>query len=390
VLKRIYLDHAATTPVHPEVREAVLPFLAEYFGNPSSIHSFGREVKKAIEEAREKVANLIGAKPEEIIFTSGATEADNQAIFGLAKANENKGKHIITSSIEHHAVGETCEMLEKMGFEVTYLPVDEKGLLNPQQVAEAITEKTILVTIMHGNNEIGTIQPISEIGDVVKAKGVYFHSDAVQTTGQIPVNVDDLKVDLMSLSAHKMYGLKGAGALYIRKGTRLQKFIYGGAQERRKRAGTENIVGIISLGKAAEIALRELPERMAHNIKLRDKLIDGILEKIPHVRLNGDREKRLPNNVNMSFQYVEGESLLLNLDLKGIAASSGSACTSGSLDPSHVLTAIGLSHEIAHGSLRMTVGRDNTEEDINYLLEVLPAVLEKLRAMSPLYKCVNE
>jgi len=385
VLKRIYLDHAATTPVHPEVREAVLPFMGEYFGNPSSVHSFGREVKKAIEEAREKVASLVGAKPEEIIFTSGATESDNWAIFGIAKANEKKGNHIITSNIEHHAVGDACEMLEKMGFEVTYLPVDENGLLHPEQVEAAITEKTILVTIMHGNNEIGTIQPIKEIGEIVKAKGVYFHTDAVQTTGQIPVNVNELKVDLMSISAHKMYGLKGVGALYVRKGTKLGKFIYGGAQERRKRSGTENIVGIISLGKAAEIAQRELEQRMAHNTKLRDKLINGILEKIPHVRLNGDREKRLPNNVNMSFQYVEGESLLLNLDLKGIAASSGSACTSGSLDPSHVLLAIGLSHEIAHGSLRMTVGSDNTEADIDYVLEVLPEIMDRLRAMSPLY-----
>lgn len=385
MLKRIYLDHAATTPVHPEVREAVLPFMGEYFGNPSSVHSFGREVKKAIEEAREKVANLIGAKPEEIIFTSGATESDNHAIFGIAKANEKKGNHIITTNIEHHAVGDTCEILEKMGYQVTYLPVDENGLISPKQVEEAITDKTVLVTIMHGNNEIGTIQPIKEIGEVVKAKGVYFHTDAVQTTGQIPVDVNDLKVDLMSISAHKMYGLKGVGALYLRKGTKLGKFIYGGAQERRRRSGTENIVGIISLGKAAEIAQKELEQRVAHNTRLRDKLIDGILEKIPHVRLNGDRVHRLPNNVNISFQYVEGESLLLTLDLKGIAASSGSACTSGSLDPSHVLLAIGLSHEIAHGSLRLTMGRDNTEEDIDYVLEVLPEIVAKLRAMSPLY-----
>lgn len=385
VLKRIYLDHAATTPVHPEVREAVLPFMGEYFGNPSSVHSFGREVKKAIEEAREKVANLIGAKPEEIIFTSGATESDNHAIFGIVKANEKKGNHIITTNVEHHAVGDTCEILEKMGYQVTYLPVDENGLISPKQVEEAITDKTVLVTIMHGNNEIGTIQPIKEIGEVVKAKGVFFHTDAVQTTGQIPVNVNDLKVDLMSISAHKMYGLKGVGALYVRKGTKLGKFIYGGAQERRRRSGTENIVGIISLGKAAELAQKELEQRVVHNTKLRDKLIDGILEKIPHVRLNGDRVHRLPNNVNISFRYVEGESLLLTLDLKGIAASSGSACTSGSLDPSHVLLAIGLSHEIAHGSLRLTVGRDTTEEDIDYVLEVLPEIVAKLRAMSPLY-----
>lgn len=385
-MKRIYLDHAATTPVHPEVKEAVLPFLGEYFGNPSSVHSFGREVKKAVEEARERVANLIGAKPEEIIFTSGATESDNNVVFGVARANKKKGNHVITSNIEHHAILDTCEELEKEGFEVTYLPVDENGLINPDDVEKAITDKTILVTIMHGNNEIGTIQPIKEIGEIVKAKGIYFHTDAVQTTGQIPVNVDDLKVDLMSLSGHKMYGIKGVGALYVRKGTKIGKFIYGGAQERKKRSGTENIVGIVGLGKAAEISQRELSARVAHNTRLRDKLIKGIEEKIPHVRLNGDREKRLPGNVNFSFLYVEGESLLLNLDLKGIAASSGSACTSGSLDPSHVLLAIGLTHEVAHGSLRMTIGTGNTEEDIDYVLEVLPEIVAKLRSMSPLYK----
>lgn len=385
-MKKIYLDHAATTPVHPEVKEAVLPFLGEYFGNPSSVHSFGREVKKAIEEARERVAGLIGAKPEEIFFTSGATESDNYTVFGIARANSKKGNHIITTQIEHHAILDTCQQLEKEGFEVTYLPVDENGLVSPEDVEKAITDKTVLVTIMHGNNEIGTIQPIKVIGEIVKAKGIYFHTDAVQTVGQIPVNVDDLKVDLLSLSGHKQYGIKGVGALYIRKGTKIQKFIYGGAQERKRRSGTENIVGIVGLGKAAEISQKELLERMAHNTKLRDKLIKGIEEKVPHILLNGDRYKRLPGNVNFSFKYVEGESLLLNLDLKGIAGSSGSACTSGSLDPSHVLLAIGLDHETAHGSLRLTIGRGNTEEEIDYVLEVLPGIVDKLRAMSPLYK----
>jgi len=384
-MERIYLDHAATTPIHPEVKEAVLPFLGEYFGNPSSVHSFGREVKKAVEEAREKVASLIGAKPEEIIFTGSATEADNNVVFGVARANKNKGNHVITSSIEHHAVLDSCKELEKEGFEVTYLPVDEKGLVNPADVEKAITEKTILVTIMHGNNEVGTIQPIKEIGEIVKAKGIYFHTDAVQTVGQIPVNVDDLKVDLMSLTGHKMYGLKGAGALYIRKGTKIGKFIHGGAQERKKRAGTENIVGIIALGKAAETSERELLARVEHATSLRDKLIKGIEEKIPYVHLNGDREKRLPGNVNFCFEYVEGEALLFSLDAKGVAGSSGSACNSGSLTASFVLLAMGIPAEIAQGSLRLTIGRDNTEEQIDYVLEVLPEIVDRLRAMSPAY-----
>lgn len=384
-MERIYLDHAATTPIHPEVKEAVLPFLGEFFGNPSSVHSFGREVKKAVEEAREKVANLIGAKSEEIIFTSGATESDNNVVFGIARANKNKGNHIITSQIEHHAILDSCEALEKEGFEVTYLPVDENGLVNPADVEKAITEKTILVTIMHANNEVGTIQPIKEIGQIVKAKGIYFHSDAVQTTGQIPVNVDDLKVDLMSLSGHKMYGIKGVGALYVRKGTKINKFIFGGAQERKKRSGTENIVGIVALGKAAEVAERELPERQAHNTKLRDKLIKGLEEKIPYIRLNGHREKRLPGNVNFCFEYVEGEALLYSLDAKGVAGSSGSACNSGSLAASFVLLAMGIPAEVAQGSLRLTIGRENTEAQIDYVLEVLPEIVDRLRAMSPAY-----
>ncbi|MGM9572329.1 MAG: cysteine desulfurase NifS [bacterium] len=384
-MRKIYLDNAATTPVHPEVREAVLPYLEEYFGNPSSIHYFGREVKKAIDLAREQVAALIGAKADEIIFTSGATESDNYAILGIARAKKEKGNHIITSAIEHHAVLDTCESLKKEGFEVTVLPVDSDGLVNPADVRAAITDKTILITIMHANNEIGTIQPIKEIGAIAKEKGVLFHVDAVQTVGQIPVNVDELQVDLMSLSGHKMYGIKGSGALYVRKGVRPEKIIFGGAQERKKRAGTENIVGIVALGKAAEIAKRELPERIKHNTALREKLIKGILDKVPYVILNGHREKRLPGNVNFCFEYIEGESLLMNLDFQGIAGSTGSACTSGSLSASHVLLAIGLSPDIAPSSLRLTIGRNNTEEDIDYVLDVLPKAVEKLRMMSPTY-----
>jgi len=384
-MQRVYLDHAATTPIHPEVKEAVLPFLGEYFGNPSSVHSFGREVKKAVEEAREKVANLIGAKSEEIIFTGGATESDNHTIFGVARANRKKGNHIITSTIEHHAILDSCQALEKEGFEVTYVPVNEDGLINPADVEKALTDRTILVSIMYANNEVGTIQPIKEIGKIVKARNIYFHTDAVQATGQIPLQVDDLQVDLLSLSGHKMYGIKGVGALYVRKGTRIERFIHGGAQERKKRAGTENIVGIVGLGKAAEIALRELPEREEHNRRLRDKLIAGIEEKIPYVRLNGHREKRLPGNVNFCFDYIEGESLLMSLDMKGIAGSSGSACNSGSLTASYVLLAMNIPAEIAQGSLRLTIGRDNTEEQIDYVLEVLPVIVERLRAMSPAY-----
>ena len=315
-MRKIYLDNAATTPVHPEVREAVLPYIEEYFGNPSSIHYFGREVKKAIDLAREQVAALIGAKADEIIFTSGATESDNYAILGIARAKKEKGNHIITSAIEHHAVLDTCESLQKEGFEITVLPVDSDGLVNPADVRAAITDKTILITIMHANNEIGTIQPIKEIGAIAKEKGVLFHVDAVQTVGQIPVNVDELQVDLMSLSGHKMYGIKGSGALYVRKGVRPDKIIFGGAQERKKRAGTENIVGIVALGKAAEIAKRELPERMKHNTALREKLIKGILDKVPYVILNGHREKRLPGNVNFCFEYIEGESFSSVIRLK--------------------------------------------------------------------------
>ncbi|AZR73082.1 cysteine desulfurase NifS [Anoxybacter fermentans] len=390
-MKRVYLDNSATTPTRPEVIEAMLPYFNEYFGNPSSIHSFGREVSKGVTEARENVAKLLGAEePAEIIFTSGGTESDNLAIIGTALAKKDKGNHIITTKIEHHAVLHTCEYLEKyFGCEVTYLPVDEYGMVDPKDVRKAITDKTILITIMFANNEIGTIQPVAEIGKIAKEHGVLFHTDAVQAVGSIPINVQEMNIDMLSLSGHKFNGPKGVGALYVRRGIKLVPHMHGGAQERKRRASTHNTPGIIGLGKAAELALKELDEKREKLTRLRDKLITGIEEKIPEVILNGHRTQRLPNNVNFSFKYIEGESLLLNLDLKGIAASSGSACTSGSLDPSHVLLAIGRSHEVAHGSLRMTLGIYNTEEEINYVLEVLPEIVEKLRQMSPLYKTTN-
>ncbi|MDI3540676.1 MAG: cysteine desulfurase [Thermosediminibacterales bacterium] len=383
--KRIYVDHAATTPISSEVLEEMMPYLTERFGNPSSIYSYGREAKKAIEEAREKVAKAIGADPLEIYFTGSGTEADNWAIIGTAFANRNKGNHIITSSIEHHAVLHTCEYLEKQGFSVTYLPVDEFGMVKLETLKKSINDRTILVTIMHANNEIGTIQPIKEIGEFLKEKDITFHTDAVQTVGKIPVNVKDLKVDMLSLSAHKIYGPKGIGALYIRKGIKIQPYIHGGAQERKRRAGTENVAGIVGLGKAIELAISNMEGQREYLTSLRDKLIKGIQEKIPYVRINGHPTQRLPHNVNMCFEFIEGESLLLNLDMKGICASSGSACTSGSLEPSHVLLAIGLPHEIAHGSLRLTLGKDNTQEDVDYILEVLPQIVNKLRDMSPLF-----
>jgi cysteine desulfurase len=383
--KRIYVDHAATTPIRSEVLEEMMPYLTERFGNPSSIYSYGREAKKAIEEAREKVAKAIGAGPLEIYFTGSGTEADNWAIIGTAFANRNKGNHIITSSIEHHAVLHTCEYLEKQGFSVTYLPVDEYGMVKLETLKKSINDRTILVTIMHANNEIGTIQPIKEIGEFLKEKDITFHTDAVQTVGKIPVNVKDLKVDMLSLSAHKIYGPKGIGALYIRKGIKIHPYIHGGAQERKRRAGTENVAGIVGLGKAIELAISNLEGQREYLTSLRDKLIKGIQEKIPYVRINGHPTQRLPHNVNMCFEFIEGESLLLNLDMKGICASSGSACTSGSLEPSHVLLAIGLPHEIAHGSLRLTLGKDNTQEDVDYILEVLPQIVNKLRDMSPLF-----
>ena len=385
-MRRIYLDYAATTPTHPEVVKAKLPYFTDAFGNPSSIHSYGQEAKGAIEEARAKVADLIGARGEEIVFTSGGTEADNFAIKGVAYANEGKGNHIITSAIEHHAVIETCKFLEKRGFLVTYLPVDEYGLVDPDDVKKAITDKTILISVMHANNEVGTMQPIAEIGKIAKEAGIYFHTDAVQTAGHIPVDVNELGVDLLSMSAHKLYGPKGVGALYIRKGTKLVPFMHGGEQERRRRASTENVPGIVGFGRAAELAKQEMTEEAELLTHLRDQLINGLLERIDHTRLNGHPVMRLPNNVNISVDFVEGESMLLNLDLEGICASTGSACSSASLEPSHVLLAMGLSHEQAHGSLRFSLGKWTTEDEIERVLDVLPRIVAKLRAMSPLLK----
>jgi len=385
-MRRIYLDYAATTPTHPEVVKVMLPYFTDVFGNPSSIYSYGQEAKGAIEEARVKVADLIGARGEEIVFTSGGTEADNFALKGVAFANETKGNHIITSSIEHHAVIETCKFLKRRGFRVTYLPVDEYGRIDPDDVREAITNKTILISVMQANNEMGTIEPIAEIGRIAREAGIYFHTDAVQAVGHIPVDVNELEVDLLSMSAHKLYGPKGVGALYIRKGTKLIPFMHGGGQERRRRASTENVPGIVGLGKAVELAQQDMGEEAERLTYLRDQLIKGLLERIDHTRLNGHPLKRLPNNVNVSVDYVEGESMLLNLDLEGICASTGSACSSASLEPSHVLLALGLSPEQAHGSLRFSLGKWTGGEEIERVLEVLPRVIAKLRAMSPLLK----
>ncbi|NCO24535.1 MAG: cysteine desulfurase NifS [Candidatus Infernicultor aquiphilus] len=383
-MKRIYMDHAATTSTDVEVVEAMKPYFTQKYGNPNSIHSFGQEAREAVEEAREKIARLIGANPSEIVFTAGGTEADNYAIKGIAWANQKKGNHIITSQIEHHAVLHSCQFLEKHGFKVTYLKVDKYGLIDPEDVKKAITGQTILVTIMHANNEIGTIEPIKEIGKIVKEAGIYFHTDSVQTTGHIPIEVNDLGVDMLSISGHKLYGPKGVGALYLRKGTKIVNLIDGGAQEKNRRAGTENVTGMVGLGKAVELAEKRLAGGEVDKVvKLRDKLITGIMDQIENVRLNGHSTRRLPGNANICFEFIEGESMLLNLDMKGVAASSGSACTSGSLEPSHVLLAIGLPPEIAHGSLRLTLGKDNTEEDIDYVLDILPKIIEKLRALSP-------
>lgn len=387
--RHIYMDHAATTPVSPEVLEAMLPYFTDQFGNASSIYAVGRQSKKALEESREKVAKVIGVTPREIFFTGSGTEADNWAIKGVAYANKGKGKHIITTAIEHHAVLHACQYLENNGFNITYLPVDNNGLISPVQVLDAITPETILISIMLANNEIGVIQPIREIAKIAKAKGIVFHTDAVQAVGSIPVDASELDVDLLSLSAHKFYGPKGAGALYIKRGTKITSFMHGGMQERGRRASTENIPAVVGLGKAIELAALNLDKTGRKLTELRDRTIEEITEKIPFVRLNGDRHKRLPGNVNFSFEFIEGESLLLMLDMKGIAASSGSACTSGSLDPSHVLLAIGLSHEIAHGSLRITYGIKNTQEDVDYLMKILPRIVERLREMSPLYEKVK-
>ena len=385
-MKPIYFDNAATTPVRKEVLETVMPFFSEYYGNASSVYNIARIGKKAVEDARKKVADAFNADVNEIFFTAGGSEADNWAIKGVAEALSNKGKHIITTNVEHHAVLHTCQYLEKKGFEVTYLPVDEFGLVSAEQVEKAIKDDTILISIMFANNEIGTVMPVKEIGEVARRKGVYFHTDAVQAAGHIKIDVKDMNIDLMSISGHKLGAPKGVGALFVRKGVKIEAFIHGGAQERRKRAGTENIPGIVGLGKALELAVSEMDEEAERLAGLRDKLIKGILENIPYSRLNGHPEKRLPGNCNVSFEFIEGESMLLFLDMKGIYASSGSACTSGSLDPSHVLLAIGLPHEKAHGSLRISLGKENTQEDIDILLSELPPIVERLRAMSPLYE----
>ncbi|MDD4940078.1 MAG: cysteine desulfurase NifS [Candidatus Omnitrophica bacterium] len=384
--KRIYLDYAATAPCDPQVLKAMEPYFFEKFGNPSSIHAEGQEARAGIEEAREKLASLLGAKKEELIFTSGGTESNNFAVKGTAFALSQKGNHIITTAIEHHSVSEPCKFLEKKGFKVTYIGVDKYGQVSPSDIKKAVTDKTILISVMHANNEIGTIQPIAEIGKFAREKGVYFHTDAVQTTGHIPVDVNELNVDLLSLSAHKFYGPKGVGALYIRKGTRWERFLHGGDQERGMRASTHNTPGIVGLGKAAELCREKMADEAKFQSGLRDRLIKEIKDKIPDVYLNGHPAQRLPNNVNFSIKYIEGESILLNLDMLGIAASTGSACTSSSLEPSHVLLAIGLPHEIAHSSLRLTMGRWTKQEDIDYLLEQLPQVVGKLRQMSPLYE----
>ncbi len=385
-MKRIYLDYAATTPVHPDVVKEMLPYFTDVFGNPSSIYSYGQEAKQAVEEARVKVAGLIGAEVEEVVFTSGGTEADNFALKGVAFADESKGNHIITSSIEHHAVLETCKFLEKRGFNVTYLSVDEYGMVNPGDIRKAITDKTILVSVMHANNEVGAIEPIAEIGKIVREAGIYFHTDAVQTVGHIPVDVDELGVDLLSISAHKLYGPKGIGALYIRNGTKITPFMHGGEQERGRRASTENVPGIVGFGKAAELARQNMGEEAERLTYFRDQLIKKLVAQIDHIRLNGHPIMRLPNNVNISVDYIEGEAMCLNLDLEGICVSTGSACSSSSLEPSHVLLAMGLSHEQARGSLRFTLGKWTTGEDVGRVLEVLPRIVAKLRAMSPLLK----
>jgi cysteine desulfurase len=382
----IYMDHSATTFVKPEVVNAMIPYFTEHFGNPSSIYSIARESKKAIDAARVQTAKALGAEPDEIYFTSGGSESDNWAIKGVAFANRKRGNHIITTQIEHHAVLHTCQYLEKEGFEVTYLPVDQYGLVDPAVLEKAITEKTILISIMYANNEIGTIEPIAELGAIARKHKVYFHTDAVQAIGSVPIDVKAQNIDLLSLSAHKFYGPKGTGALYIKKGVRIDNLIHGGGQERRRRAGTENIAGIVGLGKAIEMATADIPGHSAKIRAMRDRLIKGVLATISHARLNGHPEKRLAGNFNVSFEFIEGESMLLWLDDEGICASTGSACTSGSLEPSHVLLATGLPVEISHGSLRLSLGDANSEKDVDVVLEVLPKIVTKLRDMSPLYQ----
>ena len=380
-----YLDHAATTPLDEQVLDAMLPYMKEKFGSASTLYAPGREADSAVEKAREQVAQLIGASASEIYFTSGGSECDNWAVNGVAEAKPDKGKHIITCGIEHHAVLEPCHRLEKQGWEVTVLGVDEYGSVDVDQLASAIKDETVLITIMHANNEIGTIQPVAEIGKIAREKQIHFHTDTVQTIGHIPVDVNQIRCDSLAISAHKLYGPKGVGAMYLRKGSRVARFMLGGGQENNKRAGTHNVPGIVGLGEAAELAGARMPEEAQQTTKLRDALIDGIECRIADVKLNGHRINRLPNNVNFSFQGIEGESIILMMDMNGICVSSGSACTSESLEPSHVLIATGLKHELAHGSLRMTLGKDNTQAHVDKVLEVLPGIIDKLRAMSPIY-----
>ncbi len=383
-MRKVYLDNAATTALSPKVLEKMMPYLTDIYGNASSPHSFGQTARIGVEHAREQVARAINADPSEIVFTGCGTESDNTVLFGVAERYAKKGDHIITTNVEHHAILHSCAALEKKGIKVTYLPVDKDGLVTPEQVRDAITDKTILVSVMFANNEVGTIMPIPEIAAVCHEKGVLFHTDAVQAAGHIPIDVKAMGIDMLSISGHKFHGPKGVGVLYERKGIRLPSYIIGGEQEKGRRAGTENVAGIVGLGEALELAVTNMSETSARMTRMRDRLIEGIESTIPEVKLNGHRTKRLPNNVNFSIKYIEGESILLMLDMAGIAASSGSACTSGSLDPSHVLLALGLTHEVAHGSVRMTLGDDTTDEDIDYVLETLPKVAHRLRAMSPI------
>ncbi len=386
----IYFDNAATTPVAPEVLAAMMPFFGNFFGNPSSLHAFGQDARRAMEAARAELARLINADPDEIVFTSGGTESDNFAVKGVAGANRDRGNHIITTKIEHHAVLEPCHVLENQGFRVTYLDVDEYGLVSPEDVIKAITPETILVSVMHANNEIGTVEPIAEIGQITRDMGIYLHTDAVQTVGHLPIDVQQMNVDLLSSSAHKLSGPKGIGFLYIRKGTKIAQFMHGGGQEKNRRASTQNVPGIVGFGKAAEIALKEMDAEIERLTGLRDRFIREVLARVPHARLNGHPQKRLPNNINLSAAYVEGEALVLNLDMQGVAASTGSACTSGSFEPSHILKAIGLPLEMSQGSIRFTLGRITKDEEVDYVIGILPGIIEKLRALSPVYKKVKD